>query len=131
MLSRCPACSHVFTPNCVSYFSFSSPPPNWNTSRHRDTRLPATSASGLVQIVVGNDYEDPQQFKVFAVCPPVGRNNQVPHHTTSMVTAAPFALGPGLRAPQPLCSSVDYIRLNCGGLWKDLHMLPCTSPVSR
>uniref|UniRef100_A0A7N6A1F6 Attractin-like 1b n=1 Tax=Anabas testudineus TaxID=64144 RepID=A0A7N6A1F6_ANATE len=64
-------------------------------------------------IAVGNDYWDPQQFKVFAECPPVGRNTQVPHHPTSMLTAAAFALGPGLRAPQtPLCSSVGEIRLN-------------------
>ncbi len=32
---------------------------------------------------------------------------QFPHHTTSMLTAAAFALGPGLQAPHPLCSSVE------------------------
>uniref|UniRef100_A0A668A0F9 Attractin like 1 n=1 Tax=Myripristis murdjan TaxID=586833 RepID=A0A668A0F9_9TELE len=56
---------------------------------------------------VGTSQWDQQQFKCELHAPQSARiAYQSPHHTTSMLTAAAFALGPGLQTPQPLCSSL-------------------------
>uniref|UniRef100_A0A673AV50 Attractin-like 1b n=1 Tax=Sphaeramia orbicularis TaxID=375764 RepID=A0A673AV50_9TELE len=48
---------------------------------------------------------------------------QFPHFTTSMLSAAAFALGPGLQTPQPFCSPVSKIRLNCSSLYLVVYVL--------